>query len=404
MNPDPWVLHVALHQSPVGTLTVTGADTEFAFTDEYLDTPHRALLGQVFEEDPRAVWRQHQRVPKWFENLLPERGAPLRAYLAQQLHVSADSDIRLLEALGLDLPGAIGVAPNPDGASIAPRRSVRHEPGAETDKPGLRFSVAGVQFKLSMVRTENTLRLAGTGNLGNWYVKFPGSLSDVPENEFVTMSLAQAAGLDVANFELVGGNELEVPLGVAVPRTVYATQRFDRSGAGSIHIEDLNQVLDQWHGDKYIGVSQEKLGALIVRLCGTGAAEQFLRWTFFNLFIGNEDAHLKNISLIYPDRVNPEISPWYDLVSTVMYEEFDRGTALSLAGTKDPTKLTRRSLAKLGAATGWVDDEVLSLANDVFMRTMEAETAFRSERLLSPDRWERLDQYRAAVPLVRDLS
>ena len=52
-----------------------------------------------------------------------------------------------------------------------------------------------------------------------------------------------------------------------------------------------------------------------------------------NILIGNGDAHLKNWSVIYPDKVTPQLAPAYDLVSTIHYVQND-SLALNLGGEK----------------------------------------------------------------------
>ena len=43
-----------------------------------------------------------------------------------------------------------------------------------------------------------------------------------------------------------------------------------------------------------------------------------VRRTVFNILCGNDDAHLKNWSLVYRDRRNAVLSPAYDLVCTAV--------------------------------------------------------------------------------------
>ena len=52
-----------------------------------------------------------------------------------------------------------------------------------------------------------------------------------------------------------------------------------------------------------------------------------------NILIGNGDAHLKNWSVIYRDKVTPQLAPAYDLVSTIHYVQND-SLALNLGGEK----------------------------------------------------------------------
>ena len=46
---------------------------------------------------------------------------------------------------------------------------------------------------------------------------------------------------------------------------------------------------------------------------------EFVRRLVVNILIGNGDAHLKNWSIIYRDKINPQLAPAYDLVSTIHY-------------------------------------------------------------------------------------
>ena len=50
------------------------------------------------------------------------------------------------------------------------------------------------------------------------------------------------------------------------------------------------------------------------------------------MLCGNDDAHLKNWSLVYPDRRNGVLSPAYDLVCTAVYFDRPQDMALKLSG------------------------------------------------------------------------
>ncbi len=49
-----------------------------------------------------------------------------------------------------------------------------------------------------------------------------------------------------------------------------------------------------------------------------------MRRLTFSTLIGNGDMHLKNWSLIYPDRRTAALSPAYDFASTIPYIKGDR--------------------------------------------------------------------------------
>ena len=60
---------------------------------------------------------------------------------------------------------------------------------------------------------------------------------------------------------------------------------------------------------------------------------EFVRRLVVNILIGNGDAHLKNWSVMYGDKVTPQLTPAYDLVSTIHYVQ-DDNLALNLSGEK----------------------------------------------------------------------
>ena len=60
----------------------------------------------------------------------------------------------------------------------------------------------------------------------------------------------------------------------------------------------------------------------------------------------NSDMHLKNWSLIYPDKRLAQLSPAYDFVSTVPYLPNDK-LALTLMGERELTKITVEHFVKM---------------------------------------------------------
>lgn len=146
--------------------------------------------------------------------------------------------------------------------------------------------------------------------------------ADVPTNEFATMKLARAVGIDVPDVVLVHRDELPALPAHAWPcseELAFAIARFDRAPDGQrIHIEDLAQVRGFYDHAKYTG-SFETVGALIYRNRDVDSLREFVRRLTFNVLVGNGDAHLKNWSLI-PRWAgsDPEPPPtiWYRLPPT----------------------------------------------------------------------------------------
>jgi len=57
------------------------------------------------------------------------------------------------------------------------------------------------------------------------------------------------------------------------------------------------------------------------------------------VLIGNADMHLKNWSLLYPDRRAPVLSPGYDFVATLPYLPTDK-LALNFGGSRSLSEIT----------------------------------------------------------------
>ncbi len=318
---------VWLGNERVGTLNQRGDYTWFSFTAEYLENPRRAVLGLSFEENLRARRAQALRLPPWFSNLLPE--GKLREWIARSRGVSVAREMELLAQVGRDLPGAVRVLPEdepPDvleGESLGEVLAASGQDGGQ-DAGGWRFSLSGVGLKFSMVRSGDRLTLPAHGQGGNWIVKLPDSLyQDVPRNEHAMMTLAGLIGIDVPEHALVPLEQLaQLPERLVLQARehyAYAVRRFDRAAhKRRVHVEDFAQVRNFYPERKYDGTF-ETVAALTYRRRDLASLYEFTRRLTFNILISNGDAHLKNWSLIYPDKRNPKLAPAYDLVSTEFY-------------------------------------------------------------------------------------
>ena len=137
-------------------------------------------------------------------------------------------------------------------------------------QPGIRFSLAGVGMKFSMLRNGDRLTLPAHGEGGDWIVKTPDiRFRDVPRNEFAMMTLAGAVGCDVPEIGLVPRERVDGRLPASVwpehEEFAYAIRRFDRDERrGLVHIEDLAQVRNFYPERKYEG-NFETIASLVYR-------------------------------------------------------------------------------------------------------------------------------------------
>ena len=322
-----FVLNVELFGQPVGTLTrFAGERSLFVFNEAYMNDPNRPTLSVHFKDkfgELRNDFRScHMHLMPFFSNLLPE--GYLRTYLAEQAGVNDKREFFLLWALGQDLPGAITVSPL-EGRSWPPKAlTAEEERPAEANKEFLRFSLAGVQLKLSAIEgADGGLTIPASGVGGNWIVKLPSPVFDgVPENEFSMMSLARMLGMDVPRIDLIDVNSIAgLPEGIeCFGRRAFVIERFDRLPGGmKVHFEDFAQVFGVYSENKYKKANMRNIAAVIAAEGSDEDIREFICRLTFNTLIGNGDMHLKNWSLIYPDRRRAALSPAYDFVSTVPY-------------------------------------------------------------------------------------
>lgn len=273
-------------------------------------------------------------------NLLPE-GA-LRQLLAQRLKVHEHNEFPLLVHLGGDLPGALIAEPVaaeaiPDAAFGDGGRLDRV--AVDTVDRVAHFSLAGVQMKFSMHQRDGRYQLGDATAPGDWIIKTPSTVhAHVPLNEYTSMQLAALAGVEVPEIRLVELNKLERLPEIKLPDEGYAygIRRFDRAEGRRVHAEDFAQVLFAYAADKYQKASYEQIARLIYQNTYNGQRDvvQMAVRLLVNILLGNGDAHLKNWSILYPDGVNPVLSPAYDILFTRAYIADEQRYALNMAQTK----------------------------------------------------------------------
>lgn len=408
---------VLLGDLRVGTLRQeegTGV-VSFILEESYASMPGRPVLGQQFEE--RRLHRAFRQaahpgqLPSFFANLLPE-GA-LGAMVSAQIP-SADK-VAVLAIVGEDLPGAVIVRPTSGGTpvSVPPRTRSFDEPGvpAVATDEALRFSLAGVQLKFSAVASDDnrfTLPFRGIG--GRWILKFGSeTYPKLPENEFLTMEWASAAGLDVPAHRLIPVGDIDGldPRFAALGEHVYAIERYDRRADGSrVHQEDFAQVRGvppEPPALKYSGASLEGLARFIGDLCGPEDLKEFLHRVLFLLLCGNTDAHLKNWSLLYPDGRAARLAPVYDFVCVLQYLPAD-ALALPLAKEKSLERIGWEHVARAEKflRDHGHDTELVKSGREFVRRCMDEWATLRQQA--GPEQRAALDSHHARLPLVRDLG
>ncbi len=405
----PGSLGVWLGDRRIGTITNLPGDYNlFTFAAEYLDDDHPPVLSQSFIGPSGAtlpiVRRTHRVSPPFFANLLPEEDSPLRAIVARQQKINRTRDFPFFPVLGLDLPGAV-IMRDPEIAELEQDDDSASESNAQSEQ-SFRFSLAGMQPKFSASMMGNRLTLPVRGIGGDWIAKLPtNAYRRLPENEYTVMSLARMIGLDVPHIKLVELDSIEgLPEELPVlrpeePRIVYAIARFDRLAGGvRIHVEDFNQIAGQPPADKYDRKSTHWIANVIATLCPDEDIDEFMRRLVFGICVGNNDMHLKNWAITYPDGRNARLAPMYDFVCTRAYFPTAQ-LALTIGGERAFDRIDRAVLRAFAERaeisikrTLIVADQTVTALRDAWPRVKQtiADTALS----------DALERQFAAVPLM----
>ena len=194
-----------------------------------------------------------------------------------------------------------------------------------------KMSIQGVQPKLS-VRLNLNKEIFEIVDTGGRYIFKPQTKNyrEVPENEDVTMRLAERIGIDVPLHGLVYSKDKTM---------TYFIRRFDRVGRNKkIAVEDFAQLSGRDRETKYDS-SMEQIISLVEQFCTFPAIEKLklFNLTLFNYLVGNEDMHLKNFSVIRRD-LKVELSPAYDLLNSTIILNSQEELALPLRGKKNKLK------------------------------------------------------------------
>ena len=369
---DVDVLDVLLHDESIGMLTrVDGDRILFAFKDAYVADKNRPVLGLAFKDQLGELITAHRhtrtRLMPFFSNLLPE--GHLRTYLAERAGVKPVREFFLLWVLGMDLPGALAIR-TADGEAWPPDEHGTAEDGNYDDRRNhaLRFSLAGVQLKFSAIDESGSgLTIPAKGIGGSWIVKLPSrEFTGVPENEFSMMTLARLIGMDVPAMRLVDINAIRnLPDGIGTLKgQALAIERFDRlPDGGAVHMEDFAQIFGVYPEEKYENASARSIGRVLGAEGREADIAEFIRRLTFNVLIGNADMHLKNWSLIYPDRRHAALAPAYDFVPTIAYIPDDK-SALNFSRTRRFSEYSEDELSHLAAKARLPEKLVLDTAHE----------------------------------------
>lgn len=284
----------------------------------------------------------------FFAGLLPE-GMRLRVLLARS-KASNEDLLSLLAASGSDCIGDISVLPQGRAFAVGGGVEVKSLKDADFDELLQKSlesfdrepTIPGVQEKIPASMVSIPVRTKGAGA---YILKLnPKDKPDLVQNEHYFSRAAKGVGLVVPHVELVTDARGRVGL---------LAERFDRvreaGRSRKLHQEDGCQLLNRYPADKY-SVHFGDLTKAIVDVTSAPVVEvrKLLHLLAFSYVVGNGDLHARNVSVLRTLDGWVELSPVYDVLSTVPYG--DRSLALKIDGRDD--NLKRRTFVEFGERFG----------------------------------------------------
>ncbi len=358
-------LDVYLHEELVGHLVQDDdGQMSFEYLESWLAKPGAAALSQ-------SLLLRKERFPAkecrgFFGGILPEESK--REIIARNLGISARNDYAMLEQIGGECAGAVTFIPA--GQELPERdyhyrkldakelagilRELPKRPLLAGEK-GIRLSLAGAQDKVA-VRIEGEEVSLPLGGAPSTHILKPAveRFAGVVFNEALCMTLAAHMNLPAAKVETRKVEDVEYLM----------VERYDRKrvtidgapGVERLHQEDFCQALNIVSELKYQkegGPSFEQCFTLLRNISTAPVIDlaNLLDAGIFNYLVGNNDAHGKNFSLVYPDK-EIRLAPLYDAISTIYYPELNTDMAMRIGREYSSDKVTPKDFEQLAGDAG----------------------------------------------------
>ncbi len=330
-------LDVLVNDALVGNLREENNLWQFEYAQGWIASALAFDLSPALPREKRVLadGASNRPVQWYFDNLLPEEA--LRTVIAKDAGLDTEDAFGLLAYFGAESAGSLvlrdAASPVPADVGLRPlsleelNARILNLPNASLTKDApKRMSLAGAQHKMLVVLDGDALYEPLPATPSTHILKpnfqgggYPASVM----NEYFTMRLARAVGLDVPAVHRR-----------YAPEPVYLVDRFDRivpkgvAGGLAVHVAEVQrrhvidtcQLLNKSRAFKYSAARLDTLVAALAYCRSKAAARlQLYRWLVFNVLVGNGDNHLKNISfLVGADGIN--LAPAYDMLCTAVYD------------------------------------------------------------------------------------
>lgn len=347
-------LQVVFEDQLVGVIHLDNkSKINFQYSNNWLQSPKSFAVSHSL---PLSTSTYTDKAQIYFSNLLPE--GKIRRLLSAKLGISEENDFQLLKSLGEDCAGAFQILrgkfnvrkshekPEYEKISISKIAKIYNEQPIfymGLDNENIRLSLAGAQDKIAVYYAQEEFYLPKNGAPSTHILKLPSrDFANLAENEFYMSLLAKDCDLNMMPAKLVTTEKFS---GLLI-------ERYDRFEVSKkihrLHQEDFCQALGVSYNNKY----QDEGGPSLVdafnllqdeSIQAIEDIQQLLRWTFFNICIGNCDNHGKNLALLMKSQNQWQLSPFYDLVCTKIYPSLTKKQAMKIGGSYDGGSLSYKN-------------------------------------------------------------
>ncbi|MES2105510.1 MAG: type II toxin-antitoxin system HipA family toxin [Pseudomonadota bacterium] len=325
-------LNIHVHGKPVATLDSTdGFEHVMTYYPDLQDSDFVSLLMPV-----RTKSYAYPELHPIFQMNLPE--GFLLSMLMEQLgpHVGA-SPLNLLSVVGRNMIGRIQLAAPGANLSQPPIpfevRDVLQGDNAEEAFVELvrRFATSGVSGVVPKFLSPEIKASFNKASISTPRYIVKGSSARLPYialNEHLSMKVCARAGFKTAVTEVSDDGQ------------ALLVHRFDvdESGKPTVGMEDLCSLLGLRPAQKYETTWERvthRVKDFVPATRQAAELEQLAGTLLLSHALGNADCHSKNIALIYTGFDDVAVSPIYDMLSIIVYDDYSRNPpGMSLGGRK----------------------------------------------------------------------
>lgn len=365
------ILDIYFHDKIAGQLEQDNhGEMNFTYSTNWLNNPDAVRISCSLPLRENTFKRKECQA--FFGGILPEENQ--RRIIARNLGISANNDFSMLEIIGGECAGALtfvtrGEKLNPQDneyreltGSMLPciLRELPTRPLLAGEK-NIRLSLAGVQDKIAVYIDGDRIYIPLNNAPSTHILKPDFSLYEgVIFNEAFCLNLAKKMGLSVVDAEIKKVEDIDYLLVKRYDR-IYTASKNNINKILRVHQEDFCQALGIPSTHKYQnegGPSLKQCFDLLRKESTIPVVDldKMINAVIFNYLIGNCDAHGKNFSLLYLDEL--QLSPLYDLISTIYYEDLSKKMAMKLGGEYHINKITLNHFDTLADDVGLAKPEV----------------------------------------------